>query len=162
MNIWARNTGKRIAVKVPAGRYLLVQAGKQFEHLSGGLIQAGFHEVVVNDATIAVSSHSDNLLIPLRTVGLRVPKAMEKVQKLGTRPLIRISSTFFWHLSSDYILEPIPSLQEAATDVKAQSGEDNGDAVTYEKMRVGTQVQKCVSLTLVLRCLDRLTDPPLV
>lgn len=57
LNIWARNTGKRIAVKFPAqGRYLLVQAGKQLEHLSGGLIKAGFHEVVVNKATLEVSS----------------------------------------------------------------------------------------------------------
>jgi hypothetical protein len=31
-----------------------VQAGKQLEHLSGGLIKAGFHEVVVNEATIQV------------------------------------------------------------------------------------------------------------
>ena len=58
LNIWARNTGKRIPVKFPAtGRYLLVQAGKQLEHLSGGLIKAGYHEVVVNDATLAVSEH---------------------------------------------------------------------------------------------------------
>ena len=56
LNIWARNSGKRIAVRFPpTGRYLLVQAGKQLEHLSGGLVKAGFHEVVVNDATLAVS-----------------------------------------------------------------------------------------------------------
>lgn len=56
LHIWARNTGKRIPVKFPAtGSYLLVQAGKQLEHLSGGLIKAGFHEVVINDATIQVS-----------------------------------------------------------------------------------------------------------
>ena len=55
LNIWARNTGKRIPVKFPpTGRYLLVQAGKQLEHLSGGLVKAGFHEVVVNDATLEV------------------------------------------------------------------------------------------------------------
>ncbi|KAG8900854.1 hypothetical protein FRB99_005731 [Tulasnella sp. 403] len=52
LNIWARNTGKRIVVKVPPGRYLLVQAGKQLEHITGGLIKAGFHEVIVNDATL--------------------------------------------------------------------------------------------------------------
>ena len=57
LNVWARNTGKRIPVRFPAeGRYLLVQAGKQLEHLSGGLIKAGFHEVVVNKATLEVSS----------------------------------------------------------------------------------------------------------
>jgi isopenicillin N synthase-like dioxygenase len=55
LHIWARNTGKRILVQFPpTGRYLLVQAGKQLEHLSGGLIKAGYHEVVVNEATVAV------------------------------------------------------------------------------------------------------------
>ena len=57
LHIWARNTGKRILVQFPpTGRYLLVQAGKQLEHLSGGLIKAGYHEVVVNEPTIAVNS----------------------------------------------------------------------------------------------------------
>lgn len=62
LHIWARNTGKRIPVKFPAtGRYLLVQAGKQLEHLSGGLIKAGYHEVVVNDATLEVKSSGSEL-----------------------------------------------------------------------------------------------------
>ncbi|KAG8718978.1 hypothetical protein FRC08_003900, partial [Ceratobasidium sp. 394] len=52
------------------------------------------------------------------------------------RPLIRISSTFFWHLSSDYDLAPIPQLAEAAATKNAL-----GDEVTYEPMKVGTQVQ---------------------
>jgi len=56
LHIWARNTGRRILVQFPpTGRYLLVQAGKQLEHLTGGLIKAGYHEVVVNDSTLAVS-----------------------------------------------------------------------------------------------------------
>lgn len=54
LHVWARNTGKRIAVKIPEGNYLLVQAGKQLEHLTGGLVRAGFHEVVVNERTISV------------------------------------------------------------------------------------------------------------
>ncbi len=67
LNIWARNTGKRIPVRFPAtGRYLLVQAGKQLEHLTGGLIKAGFHEVVVNEATLDVSV---NISIKLREQG---------------------------------------------------------------------------------------------
>ena len=56
LHIWARNTGKRMQVKIPEGNYLLVQAGKQLEHLSGGLIKAGFHEVVVNEPTLAVGT----------------------------------------------------------------------------------------------------------
>jgi hypothetical protein len=56
LHIWARNTGKRLLVQFPpTGRYLLVQAGKQLEHITGGLIKAGYHEVVVNEPTLAVS-----------------------------------------------------------------------------------------------------------
>ncbi|KAF8600875.1 Clavaminate synthase-like protein [Ceratobasidium sp. AG-I] len=117
LHIWARNTGRRIAVKVPAGRYLLVQAGKQLEHLTGGLIKAGYHEVVVSEATLG---------------------AMERMKtEHPTRPLIRISSTFFWHLSSDFDLTPIPELAEAATLKNALDEE----RTTYEPMKVGTQVQ---------------------
>lgn len=55
LHIWARNTGKRLLVQFPpTGRYLLVQAGKQLEHLTSGLIKAGYHEVVVNEPTLAV------------------------------------------------------------------------------------------------------------
>jgi len=115
LHVWARNTGKRIAVKVPPGRYLLVQAGKQLEHLTGGLIKAGFHEVVVNEATI---------------------KAMEKYKlERPTRPLIRISSTFFWHLSSDFELAPIKNLQSVAVV------EPDEEPTEYPPMLVGQQVQ---------------------
>ncbi|KAF7799285.1 hypothetical protein EIP86_010517 [Pleurotus ostreatoroseus] len=126
LNIWARNTGKRIPVKFPAtGRYLLVQAGKQLEHLSGGLIKAGYHEVVVNDATLEVVERRK----------LQCP----------SRPLIRISSTFFWHLSSDYDLAPIPALQERAESTRAavaNLGKLHEDTEDYPPMKVGQQVQK--------------------
>ncbi|KAI9512496.1 Clavaminate synthase-like protein [Russula earlei] len=126
LHIWARNTGKRILVQFPpTGRYLLVQAGKQLEHLSGGLIKAGYHEVVVNEATIAT--------IQRRKV------------EYPDRPLIRISSTFFWHLSSDYDLAPIPSLAKRSSDTNVQNKgrgllEDSEDPI-YEPMKVGQQVQ---------------------
>ena len=55
LNIWARNTGQRFGVEIPPGYNLLVQAGKQLEHITGELIKAGFHEVVVNDKTLTVS-----------------------------------------------------------------------------------------------------------
>jgi hypothetical protein len=38
VHIWARNSGKRIAAKVPEG-HLLVQAGKQLEWITGGLVK---------------------------------------------------------------------------------------------------------------------------
>ncbi|KAI0778435.1 Clavaminate synthase-like protein [Trametes elegans] len=124
LNIWARNSGSRIPVRFPpTGRYLLVQAGKQLEHISGGLIRAGYHEVVVNDATL---------------------QAIEKRKiEHPKRPLIRISSTFFWHLSSDYDLAPIPVLKEKARQLRADTsrwGADLGEE-TYEPMKVGQQVQ---------------------
>ncbi len=125
LNIWARNTGKRIAVKIPPGNYLLVQAGKQLEHLTGGLIKAGYHEVVVNQATLDT--------IEKRKVSI------------PDRPLIRISSTFFWHLSSDYDLVPIPKLADEAKALRAEQfnlGKDEGRDVEYPPMKVGHQVQR--------------------
>jgi isopenicillin N synthase-like dioxygenase len=125
LHIWARNSGKRILVRFPpTGRYLLVQAGKQLEHLSGGLIKAGYHEVVVNESTV---------------------ETIER-RKSADRPLIRISSTFFWHLSSDYDLAPIPSLAKRSNDTRVQSsnmGISAGDLedTIYEPMKVGQQVQ---------------------
>ncbi|CAG7853964.1 SubName: Full=Uncharacterized protein {ECO:0000313/EMBL:CCA67167.1} [Serendipita indica DSM 11827] len=118
LHIWARNTGQRIPVSIPPGRNLLVQAGKQFEHITGGLIKAGLHEVVVNSKTIEVIEK-------------------RKVEN-PDRPLIRISSTFFWHLSSDVDLEPIPELKERAETLRTLNGEDKEE---YPKMKVGEQVQ---------------------
>jgi isopenicillin N synthase-like dioxygenase len=51
LNAWLRD-GSKMNVKVPAG-CLLLQAGKQFEWLTGGHVIAGFHEVVVTPDTIA-------------------------------------------------------------------------------------------------------------
>ncbi|OLN87216.1 hypothetical protein CCHL11_03644 [Colletotrichum chlorophyti] len=125
LHIWARNTGKKIAVKIPEGNYLLVQAGKQLEHLTGGLVKAGFHEVVVNEKTLEVIER--------------------RKAQFPDRPLIRISSTCFWHLSSDFDLAPIPALAEQAQKVRAEQfnlGRDEGEEVRYEAMKVGQQVQE--------------------
>ena len=125
LHIWARNTGKRIAVKIPEGNYLLVQAGKQLEHITGGLVKAGFHEVVVNDRTLEVVER--------------------RRARFPDRPLVRISSTFFWHLSSDHDLTPIPALADRAAAVRAAQfnlGRDEGEVVEYPPMKVGQQVQK--------------------
>lgn len=56
------------------------------------------------------------------------------------RPQIRISSTFFYHLSSDYDLIPISKLSEA----RQNSGQLDVDEerVIYEPLKVGQQVQK--------------------
>jgi isopenicillin N synthase-like dioxygenase len=114
LNIWARNTGKRLAVSIPPGRNLLVQAGKQLEHLTGGLIKAGYHEVIVNERTIETIE--------------------KRKQSHPDRPLIRISSTFFWHLSSDFDLAPMADLAKRAPQEVGTT--------TYEPMKVGAQVQQ--------------------
>lgn len=101
-----------------------MQAGKQLEHLSGGLVKAGFHEVVVSDATLAT----------LATRRATFPD----------RPSVRISSTFFWTLSSDFDLVPIPALAERARVVREEQlrlGRDEGEVRTYPAMKVGEQVQ---------------------
>lgn len=125
LHIWARNTGKRIAVKIPPGNYLLVQAGKQLEHITGGLVKAGYHEVVVNEKTIETIER--------------------RKSAFPDRPLVRISSTFFWHLASDFDLDPIPELAEKAKALRLEQlnlGRDEGDEVHYPGMKVGEQVQR--------------------
>jgi hypothetical protein len=60
------------------------------------------------------------------------------------RPLIRISSTFFWHLSSDFDLITIPKLAVRAQELRAKNinlGKDDLEDV-YEPVKVGQQVSK--------------------
>ncbi|KAF8929165.1 hypothetical protein BGZ58_009125 [Dissophora ornata] len=83
LNIWPRNESEKLAVRVPDG-CLLVQAGKQLEWLTGGVVQAGYHEVIINEATVRVMG-----------------------DKTNDRPLWRISSTFFLHIASDNVLRPL-------------------------------------------------------
>lgn len=84
LNIWTRE-GKKMAVAVPDG-CLLVQAGKQFEMLTGGYIMAGFHEVVISPLT-------ENVI---------------NTKKQSGGSLWRVSSTLFGHIQSDQVLEPLP------------------------------------------------------
>jgi isopenicillin N synthase-like dioxygenase len=81
--IWTRD-GKKLLVKVPPN-CLLLQAGKQFEWLTGGQVLAGFHEVVVSPETVV---------------------AIEKA-KAEKKSLWRVSSTLFSHVASDNTLQPI-------------------------------------------------------
>ncbi|BGO90406.1 hypothetical protein NBRC10512_004109 [Rhodotorula toruloides] len=125
LHIWARNTGKRISVKLPPG-HLLVQAGKQLEHFTGGLILAGYHEVVCTPATLAALA-----------------------ARPSDSPAIRISSTFFWHLSSDYTLSPRSFVEHTVGSELVQREkrriEERGetwDVGQYEEgLKVGTLVQ---------------------
>mmetsp|Transcript_10072 Transcript_10072/g.16552 ORF Transcript_10072/g.16552 Transcript_10072/m.16552 type:complete len:396 (+) Transcript_10072:55-1242(+) len=82
--VWTRE-GARTSVTVPDG-CLIVQAGKQIEHLTGGHVLAGFHEVVVTEKTV---------------------KTIEAKKAKG-ESLWRVSSTTFGHIASDQVLEPLP------------------------------------------------------
>jgi isopenicillin N synthase-like dioxygenase len=84
--IWLRD-GSRVLVRVPDG-CLLLQAGMQLEWLTGGVITAGFHEVVVAPETL---------------------QTIEKAKAAG-KSLWRVSSTLFSHVASDKTLQPIPQL----------------------------------------------------
>lgn len=87
--IWLR-TGKKMLVRVPDG-CLLVQGGKQLEILTGGHIEAGYHEVVCTPETLA---------------------AIEKARESG-RSLYRVSSTLFSHIASDNVLQPLGKFGES-------------------------------------------------
>jgi isopenicillin N synthase-like dioxygenase len=86
--VWLRD-GTRSIVRVPRN-CLLLQAGKQFEWMTGGHVMAGFHEVVVVDETLA---------------------AVEKA-KAENKSLWRVSSTLFSHIASDQVLEPLPMFKD--------------------------------------------------
>jgi isopenicillin N synthase-like dioxygenase len=92
--VWTRS-GKKIPVKVPED-CLLLQAGKQFEYLTGGYVLAGFHEVVVTEKTV---------------------EAIEAARAAG-RSLWRVSSTLFSHTASDNTLEPIGKFATEETKAK--------------------------------------------
>ncbi|RKP09880.1 hypothetical protein THASP1DRAFT_28339 [Thamnocephalis sphaerospora] len=84
--IWPRNGSKKMAVRVPDG-CLLVQAGREMEWLTGGVVEAGYHEVIVSEATVKAIEHAK--------------------ETRPDRPLWRISSTFFLHIASDSLLRPL-------------------------------------------------------
>ncbi|KAF9973328.1 hypothetical protein BGZ73_003440 [Actinomortierella ambigua] len=109
LNIWPRNEAEKLAVRVPDG-CLLVQAGKQMEWLTGGVVQAGYHEVVVNEATMRVIENKTN-----------------------DRPLWRISSTMFLHIASDNVLRPLEGYFDTEEARKAKYPKTlTGDQVRME------------------------------
>merc|ERR1719160_957179 len=122
--VWLRD-GRKVAVKVPDD-CLLVQAGIQLEHITGGYVKAGMHEVVCTDATVAAIDQA----------------------KTEKRSVWRVSSTVFGHLASDAVLEPIGAF--ATEEAKAKYGSMKvGEQVRkeleakakYGSMKVGEQVR---------------------
>jgi isopenicillin N synthase-like dioxygenase len=88
LDIWLRD-GTKFPVSVPDG-CILAQAGMEMEHLTGGKVVAGWHEVLVNDRTLSI---------------------IQKAKEAG-RSLWRISSTLFAHIESDAIMSPLVGTEE--------------------------------------------------
>ncbi|KAG6037822.1 hypothetical protein E4U41_004711, partial [Claviceps citrina] len=93
-------------------------------HATGGLVKAGYHEVVVDERTLEAVAR--------------------RARDHPGRPLVRISSTLFWHLGSDFDLAPVPALAERAARLREEQrrlGRDEGEAEEYLPIKVGHQVE---------------------
>lgn len=95
--VWLRNW-KKIPVKIPKG-CLLLQAGSTFEHITGGYVLAGYHEVMYTEDTKRAKEN--------------VIAEMEKDGK--DRILWRVSSTLFSHFRFDTDLSPMSELSHLIT-----------------------------------------------
>ena len=146
LDIWVRNCDQRIEVEIPPGNYLFVQAGRQFEHITGGLIKAVLHEVVVNDRTLEVSDSDVYISLVYSSRVLHHDQVIERRKvEFPDRPLIRVSSSFFWNLSLDFDLVPITALEDKAGIVRRknlEAGLEEGDEVFYEPMKVAEQIRR--------------------
>lgn len=89
LSVWLRNW-KKVSVRIPKG-CLLLQAGSTFEHITGGYVLAGYHEVMYTDDT---------------------KKAMlaAKEDQARERILWRVSSTLFSHFRHDTDISPMRDL----------------------------------------------------
>ena len=92
--IWLRD-GTKVPVKMPEG-CLLIQAGMQMEHLTGGHVTAGYHEVIATKQAIQRARDA----------------------KLEGRIPWRVSSTLFAHINSDRTLIPLGDFSESKTASK--------------------------------------------
>ena len=99
--VWTRDWKKK-AVKIPEG-CLLIQSGTSFEHITGGYVLSGFHEVIYAEAT---------------------KNAFERRQALWdeqgiTRSQWRVSSTMFAHFRADVDIGPMAELNHLYTEEQA-------------------------------------------
>ena len=72
-----------------------MQAGAMFEHITGGYVLSGYHEVVYTEATKAA-----------------LEKAKEEQSEGKERILWRVSSTLFSHLRYNVDISPMPELSD--------------------------------------------------
>ncbi|GBF95212.1 2-oxoglutarate (2OG) and Fe(II)-dependent oxygenase superfamily [Raphidocelis subcapitata] len=108
LHVWLRD-GRRVPVRVPAG-CLLLQAGRQLEWLTGGHVKAGWHEVVVTEAT---------------------SEAAARASEAG-RSLWRVSSTVFAHVASAQVLRPLGRFGGAGAAAAAYPPTEAGVQVQQE------------------------------
>ena len=95
---------------------LFVQAGKQIEYLTGGHVLAGFHEVIVTQATVDTINH----------------------KKANGESLWRVSSTFFGHAQSDQVLAPLGHFNTAESAARFPS-KKVGDQVKDELLAINLE-----------------------
>lgn len=106
--VWLRNW-KKVAVKIPKG-CLLLQAGSSFEHITGGYVLSGYHEVMYTEDTKRA----------LENVKEEVRQDPSK-----ERILWRVSSTLFSHFRGETDISPMRELSHLM---------DLEQAATYKKM----------------------------
>eukprot|EP00354_Favella_ehrenbergii_P008235 CAMPEP_0170467300 /NCGR_PEP_ID=MMETSP0123-20130129/10927_1 /TAXON_ID=182087 /ORGANISM="Favella ehrenbergii, Strain Fehren 1" /LENGTH=371 /DNA_ID=CAMNT_0010733625 /DNA_START=74 /DNA_END=1189 /DNA_ORIENTATION=+ len=99
--VWTRDWKKK-AVKIPEG-CLLIQSGTSFEHITGGYVLSGFHEVVYTEATKEA-----------------VKRRAQQFEALGiNRRQWRVSSTMFTHFRNDVDIGPMAELSHLYTPDQA-------------------------------------------
>ena len=110
--IWLRDWTK-VLVKIPKG-CLLIQAGSTFEHITGGYVLAGYHEVIYSEETKQT-----------------VEKVKEEIHQGKERILWRVSSTLFSHMRYDTDIAP---LNELAHLYDAEQAKKYRKMTAYEKL----------------------------
>lgn len=100
--VWLRNM-KKVPVKIPNG-CLLLQAGAMFEHITGGYVLSGYHEVIYTEATKQA-----------------LERAKQENLEGGNRIYWRVSSTLFSHLRYNVDLSPIPEMKAFYDEVEAKA-----------------------------------------
>ncbi len=115
--IWLRDWTKAI-VKVPTGCFLL-QAGAMFEHITGGYVLNGYHEVIYTEDTQRV-----------------VDQVKEDNANGGNRSLWRVSSTLFAHLRHNVNLSPLPEMKALVADIDLRKYKQmTADEKLHEELR---------------------------
>lgn len=89
-------------MRIPDG-CLLLQAGMQFEYLTGGEFLAGFHEVILTEEVLKV---------------VEAKKQENKQLGFDKHKLWRVSSTLFSQIRQNVILEPIGKYKNTNTSKK--------------------------------------------